>query len=428
MRTSYTASFKLAVCSYAEEFGNRAAGRKYDLDEKNVRRWRQNKTTLKSMPSKKRAMRSGKARWPELEEQLLAWVVEKRAAGHAVSTQALRLKARNIADETGMDDFKAGTSWAYRFMKRHDLSFRRRTHIAQRLPEELAEKTTRFQRYVIRKRRQHNYPLDRIGNADQTPLTFDVPSSSTISAKGVKSVSVMTTGHEKDRFTVMLSCTADGGKLPPYVVFKRKTIPKGEFPGVIVRAQKKGWMDQDLVEDWLRVVWGRRVGGLSRKRSMLVLDAFRCHNSAPTKEVLREYNTDLVMIPGGMTSILQPLDVGVNKPFKDGLRRCWTDWMLDGAKTFTKGGRMRKADLPTICGWIKKVWEELSPAIIQRAFLKCSISNSMDGTQDDLLWEDEMGEADESGESDDDLEYPDDEEDLRRIFNESSSDEEFEGF
>ena len=89
---------------------------------------------------------------------------------------------------------------------------------------------------------------------------------------------------------------------------------------------------------------------------------------------------------------------------------------------------MRKADLPTICGWIKKVWEELPPAIIQRAFLKCSISNNMDGTEDDFLWEDEMGEADESGESDDDLAYPDDEDDLRRVFNESSSDEEFEGF
>ena len=102
--------------------------------------------------------------------------------------------------------------------------------------------------------------------------------------------------------------------------------------------------------------------------------------------------------------------------------------MLDGEKTFTKGGRMRKTDLPTICGWIKKVWEELPPAIIQRAFLKCSISNNMDGTEDDLLWEDEMGEADERGESDDDLAYPNDEDELERVFNEGSSDEEFEGF
>ena len=61
------------------------------------------------------------------------------------------------------------------------------------------------------------------------------------SEKGIKSVPNTTTGHEKDRFTVMLFCTADGGKLLLYVIFKRKTIRKGEYPaGVIVRAQQTG--------------------------------------------------------------------------------------------------------------------------------------------------------------------------------------------
>ena len=37
------------------------------------------------------------------------------------------------------------------------------------------------------------------------------------------------------------------GKLPSYVMFKRKRLPKDKFPaGVIVRAQK-GWMDEGLV-------------------------------------------------------------------------------------------------------------------------------------------------------------------------------------
>lgn len=41
----------------------------------------------------------------------------------------------------------------------------------------------------------------------------------------------------------MLACTADGGKLPPYVIFKRKTMPKEKFPdGVVVKYTKKdGW-------------------------------------------------------------------------------------------------------------------------------------------------------------------------------------------
>jgi transposase-like protein len=40
-RASYTAEFKLKVIKYAEENGNRMAARDHQIDEKNVRRWRQ---------------------------------------------------------------------------------------------------------------------------------------------------------------------------------------------------------------------------------------------------------------------------------------------------------------------------------------------------------------------------------------------------
>ena len=75
---------------------------------------------------------------------------------------------------------------------------------------------------------------------------------------------------------------------------------------------------------------------------MLVLDAFSCHKFNDVKALLRRNNTDLVIIPGGMTLLLQPLDVSINKPFKDGLRRCWSDWIMSGEKTYTKSGRMKK--------------------------------------------------------------------------------------
>lgn len=117
--------------------------------------------------------------------------------------------------------------------------------------------------------------------------------------KGETTVTVMTTGHEKDRFTIMLCCTADGRKLPPYIVLKRKTMPKVTFPkGVIIRVQSKGWFDEEITKDWVKTVWARRDGGTSRKSSLLVLDAFRCHKSEPTKIVLQHHNPDIAIIPG----------------------------------------------------------------------------------------------------------------------------------
>ena len=164
---------------------------------------------------------------------------------------------------------------------------------------------------------------------------------------------IMTTCHEKDRLTVILACLGDGTKLPPYVVFKRKTLPKDlVLPrGIHVRAQAKGWMDESLVKDWLNSVW-TKVGGLLRKRNLLVWDSFRAHLSYNVKRVLKNSRTDVAVIPGGMTSLLQPLDVGVNKPFKDNLRQYWNEWMLAGNHTFTPAGRIRKSDLRQICQWI----------------------------------------------------------------------------
>lgn len=107
-------------------------------------------------------------------------------------------------------------------------------------PAEYEEQLVAFQRYVIKLRQEHNYLLGQIGNADQTPVYFDMPSRTTVTAKGAKDVRLLTTGNEHTRFTVMLCCTADGCKLPPYIVFRRKTIPKSEvFPRKLSSAQMK---------------------------------------------------------------------------------------------------------------------------------------------------------------------------------------------
>ena len=82
--------------------------------------------------------------------------------------------------------------------------------------------------------------------------------------------------------------------------------------------------------------------------------------------------------------------------------------------------RMRKVNLPMICGWIVKVWKEIPSDIITRAFLKCCISNNMDGTEDDIIWEEE---AANDGDSDGYLLYPDSDRELRAVFDEESIDE-----
>jgi hypothetical protein len=50
-KNSYTASYKLKVISFAEQFGNRAAQREFGILESNVRYWRKQKELLKNTKS-----------------------------------------------------------------------------------------------------------------------------------------------------------------------------------------------------------------------------------------------------------------------------------------------------------------------------------------------------------------------------------------
>lgn len=96
-----------------------------------------------------------------------------------------------------------------------------------------------------------------------------------------------------------------------------------------------------------------------RKRSLFVWDMFCGHLIDAVKRTSRELNTVMAVIPGGLMSVLQPLDVWINKPFKDRLRKLWNEWMISGTGTLTKGGNMQKPDITVVTAWVKEAWESL---------------------------------------------------------------------
>ena len=71
-------------------------------------------------------------------------------------------------------------------------------------------------------------------------------------------------------------------------------------------------MDQSLVVDWIKWIWQLHFGALRNLNSMLVLDSFRRHMTEEVKTLFKKGKMDLVVISGGLTSMLQPLDVCIN--------------------------------------------------------------------------------------------------------------------
>jgi hypothetical protein len=85
-------------------------------------------------------------------------------------------------------------------------------------------------------------------------------------------------------------------------------------------------------------------GVLGRKWGMLIKDEFKGHITPETKATITasSMNTDVVVIPGGVASQLQVLDVVVNKPFQDHVKQLYNVWLLIRDHALAPGGRIMK--------------------------------------------------------------------------------------
>ena len=134
------------------------------------------------------------------------------------------------------------------------------------------------------------------------------------------------------------------------------------------------------------------------------------------KSQVKKTNSELAIIPGGLTKELQPLDIGVNRAFKAKLRAAWEQWMTEGDHTFTKTGRQRRASYATICQWIVDAWAKVSVSTVVRAFKKAGIINEQPSNSNET-------------ESDDDERDPGVlDAAIAQLLNSDTEDEEFEGF
>ena len=113
---------------------------------------------------------------------------------------------------------------------------------------------------------------------------------------------------------------------------------------------------------------------------LLVLDEYKAHKSQAVRETAKGKKTDIVYVPGGCTSLAQPLDVSVNKPFNVRIRQLWEQWAFDNLRGTSRVHHIRQ-------DWIPQSWTLIDAGLIVKSFLRCGISNAMDGSQDDEVWD-----------------------------------------
>lgn len=448
---SYTAAFKLTVVAQAEKIGNRAAAREFSVDERCVRRWRNGKGGLESMPMTKKAQRGGTAAWPELETELEAWIRMHR--GESLTVLEIRTKAKLIAEQKGISNFKGTVNWCYRFMRRKQVSGKPKVklnsqddssvqksplsgtpgdlklsvisraeevgtiaaaqefqvceccvdrwrsdeaglgnkatgHVCQKVHNE--QKLSILKNFVCSIKEQV-LTSAQITCVGEIPFSFHFVNSSESNA-----MPVLTASSEKLSFTCVLSCAGNGKKLKPFVIFKKKNIPDGYYPNdVIISANELGSLCPSLVLDWLFEVWSKRKPA-SDSSTLLLVDFQQRQPFECAKSEFEKLSTTLVVIPEVLTD-LHPLPFSLTVVFEREMMKCYGKWLNSGLHSFTKGGKMRKAMPEEIAKWVSESWKSVEVSTVVRSFQKTGFISPKDAK--DSNSSDELHKTEESCES-----------------------------
>ena len=208
----------------------------------------------------------------------------------------------------------------------------------------------------------------------------------------------MCVGSEKRHPTVVLTCTADGGFLPPMIIFKRKTnrtidklTVRNDF---VVATQTKGWMDDALMLRYNDEIWMPYIKKTGLE-SILRFDTFKAHISASSEAKLGTKKVHASVNPGGCTSIVQPLDVCLNKPFKSLLRHSWQNYMLSETEKLDKENPKGKIPPPSrqlIVDWVEDAWANIKRRkdSIAKSFLVTGISHTFGTWEEELIRNDDL--------------------------------------
>ena len=197
---------------------------------------------------------------------------------------------------------------------------------------------------------------------------------------------------------MVLASSESGKKLKAMVIFKRKTMPKENLPnGVVVHCHKKEWMDRDRMAVWGEKVWRPRPISFFDRTSLLILDSFSAHIDEGVHNTFKtEHKTTTAVIPGGLTKKLQPLDISVNRSFKNHVREEWEKWMSEGIHTFTETGKMRRATHAEVCNWVIRAWVAVKVTAIMNGFRKAGITSVPGAGEDGVSDTSEISDDEQS--------------------------------
>lgn len=352
---------KVVIAKYASEHGVAKAVRHFQgksVKESSVRDWkriyekelkdkRKNATPgetieITSLPSKKQG------RPPllgyKLDQLLQERIISIRKRGTPISSHMVIGVARGLLlkhNRSFLNDFGGPITltkdWAICVMRRMGYTKRRANSKSKVLPQDFKDIKEQYLFDVKSIVLMEDIPQEMILNWDQVGMKI-VPSSAwTMEKSGTKRVEI-TAIDDKRQITAVFACSLAGSFLPIQLIYKGTTarcLPKGvKFPdGWNITHSANHWSNTSTMLDFISfiivpyVTEKRKQLGLSSNHPALVIfDVFKGQCTEEVCKLLGDNNILYTLVPANCTDQLQPLDLSVNKPAKDFMKRQFQNW------------------------------------------------------------------------------------------------------
>lgn len=171
----------------------------------------------------------------------------------------------------------------------------------------------------------------RVFNGDESGFQICPSTGKVFAEKGSKNVYTVDKGDSKENITVMFTFSANGDTCVPMVIYPYQRIPekisKSINPEWGVGRSDNGWMTSDTFYEYIaNVFYPYLIKKKVKFPVILFLDGHKSHLSYSLSLLCNELQIEVFALYPNATRILQPCDVTVFRPLKEGWRRVVREW------------------------------------------------------------------------------------------------------
>lgn len=329
--------------------------------------WKNRKTTLAAFENNlSDAKKLKKCVKDDIDKALIVWFKNQRSAGLPINGPILKAQAEKFAKQLGYKDFTCNNGWIDRFKNRNNIIYGKINGEAKSVDIKITDEWLASVWPDLRRKFKDN----DIYNADEAGVFFNLTPDTTLKFKNEKCIGGKML---KNRLTVLICANMTGTDKKKLLVIGKSRNPRcfknvKSLP-VEYTANKKAWMTSTIFEEEIRK-WDNKLRRSNRK-ILLLVDNCPAHPELPNLT-----NITLVFLPANATSVLQPMDQGIIRSFKNYYRRLLVLQLIDRMEK-KQDTKISVLDAIRI---MSDAWNNVTPTTIQNCYKKAALVSALNGS------------------------------------------------